>query len=83
MGKDEKQSLENLNYHNDILQETYELIKILVASIKRVEKKKEMVIQSSTLVFSFDIGRSMFDVGCSSFKTTLHGIDVTCECLQT
>jgi len=24
----------------------------------------------------------MFDVGCSSFKTTPHGINATCECLQ-
>jgi len=24
----------------------------------------------------------MFDVGRSSFKTTLYGLNVTCECLQ-
>ena len=34
------------------------------------------------LFFSFDVGRSMFDVRRSSFKTTPYGINVTCECLQ-
>ncbi len=28
------------------------------------------------------VGRSMFDVRRSSFKTTLYGTNVTCECLQ-
>jgi hypothetical protein len=32
--------------------------------------------------FSFDVGRSMFDVRRSSFKTTLYGMNVTGECLQ-
>ena len=33
-------------------------------------------------VFSFDVGRSMFDVRRSSFKTTLYGINATCERLH-
>ena len=70
MGKDEKTEFRKPELLYDILQETYELIKIFVANIKTDEKNTEMVIQSSTLVFSFDIGRSMFDVRCSSFKTT-------------
>jgi len=51
---------------NDILQET------------------EIAVKCSVLdaCFSFDVGRSMFDVGCSSFKTTPYGINVTCECLH-
>ena len=32
--------------------------------------------------FSFDVGRSMFDVRRSSFKTIPYGINVTCERLQ-
>ena len=32
--------------------------------------------------FSFDVGRSMFDVRRSSFKTIPYGINATCECLQ-
>ena len=30
----------------------------------------------------FDVGRSMFDVRCSSFKTTLYGINTTYERLK-
>ena len=33
-------------------------------------------------VFSFDVGRSMFDVRRLSFKTTPYGINATCERLQ-
>ena len=33
--------------------------------------------------FSFDVGRSMFDVRRSSFKTIPYGINVTCERLNT
>ncbi|MBN1842799.1 MAG: hypothetical protein JW883_11025, partial [Deltaproteobacteria bacterium] len=29
--------------------------------------------------FSFDVGRSMFDVRRSSFKTIPYGVNVTCE----
>jgi hypothetical protein len=36
------------------------------------DEKTEIVIKSSILVFSFDVERSMFDVGRSSFKTTLN-----------
>jgi len=32
-------------------------------------------------VFLFGVGRSMFDVRRSSFKTTPYGINATCECL--
>jgi hypothetical protein len=32
--------------------------------------------------FSLDVGRSMFDVRRSSFKTTPYGINATYECLQ-
>ena len=45
---------------NDILQETEELIKIFVTSIKTAEKKPRLGV----------IGRSTFDVRRSSFKTT-------------
>jgi len=30
----------------------------------------------------FDVQRWTFDVGRSFFKTTLYGINVTCECSQ-
>jgi hypothetical protein len=55
---------------NDILQETDELIKIFVTSIKTAEKKPRLgVVECSVLdVFSFDVGRSMFDVRRSSFN---------------
>jgi len=56
---------------NDILQETEELIKIFVTSIKTAEKKPRLgVVECSVLDirFSFDVGRSMFDVGRSSFN---------------
>jgi four helix bundle protein len=32
--------------------------------------------------FLFDVGRSMFDVGCSSFKIASYGMNATCERLQ-
>jgi len=69
MGKDEK---------------TEELIKFFVTSIKAVEKavekrqkwtlnvtRRKRLRCASVLdvCFSFDVGRSMFDVRCSSFKT--------------
>ncbi|MBW1702005.1 MAG: hypothetical protein JRJ69_00415 [Deltaproteobacteria bacterium] len=72
-------------YDNDILQETEELVKIFVTSIKTDEKKPRLgVVECSVLdvCFSFDVGRSMFDVVRSSFKTTPYGINATCECLQ-
>ena len=49
---------------DDILQETDELIKIFVTSIKTAEKKKKQMwnVQYWVFVFSFDVGRSMFDV---------------------
>ncbi len=70
---------------DDILQETEELIKIFVTSIKTAEKKPRLgVVECSVLdvCFSFDVGRSMFDVRRSSFKTAPYGINATCECLQ-
>ena len=36
----------------------------------------------SNVYFSFDVGRSMFDVRRSSFKTMSCGINATCERLQ-
>jgi hypothetical protein len=49
-------------------------------------KDEEIEIGVECLVlevsFSFDVGGSMFDVRRSSFKTTLYGTNVTCECLQ-
>ena len=47
-------------------------------------KETEIAVECSVLDirFSFDVGRSMLDVRCSSFKTIPHGINVTCECLQ-
>jgi hypothetical protein len=67
------------------LQETEGLIKIFVTSIKTAEKKPRLgVVECSVLdvCFSFDVGRSMFDVRCSSLETSPYGINVTCECLQ-
>ena len=58
---------------NDILQETEELIKIFVASIKTSERKpRQAVVECSVLdfCFSFDVGGSMFNDRRSSFKTT-------------
>ena len=54
-------------------EKTEELIKIFVTNIKTAKKK--IVIQYSTFGFSFDVGRSMFDVGRSSLETTPHGIN--------
>ena len=68
---------------SDILQETEELIKIFVTSIKTAEMKPRLgVVECSVLDirFSFDVGRSMFDVHLSN--QTPYGINVTCECLQ-
>ena len=50
---------------DDILQETEELIKIFVTSIKTTEKKPRLgVVECWALdvCFSFEVGRSMFDV---------------------
>ena len=33
-------------------------------------------------LFSFGVGSSVFDVRRSSFETSLHGINVTCQCSQ-
>jgi hypothetical protein len=49
---------------------------------KDEETEKGVECSILDVCFSFDVGRSMFDVGRSSFKTTLYGINVTCECLQ-
>jgi hypothetical protein len=65
-------------------EETEELIKIFVTSIKTAEKIYKVGIERSVLdvFFSFDVGRSMFDVGRSYFKITLYGVNLICECLQ-
>jgi hypothetical protein len=55
------------------LEETEELIKVFGISIKTGEKKPRLGVVGCSvlgLCFSFDVGRSMFDVGRSSFKTT-------------
>ena len=68
---------------DDILQETEELIKIFVASIKTAEKKLRLgVVEFPGLNVCFFIRCWTFNVRCSSFKTTPYGINVTCECLQ-
>jgi hypothetical protein len=48
------------------------------------DEETEIGVECSILdfCFSFDVGRSMFDVGRSSLETTPYGINVTCECLQ-
>ena len=48
------------------------------------DEETEIAVECSLLdvCFSFDVGRSMFDVGRSSFKPTPYGINATCECLQ-
>jgi len=77
MEKDEETEFTKSELLDDILGETEELIKIFVASIKTAEKKPrlgvvECSVSESSLTwmfaFSFDVGRSMFDVRCSSFK---------------
>jgi len=65
---------------DDILQETEELIKIFVTSIKTAEKKPRLGVVGCLFFircWTFDVR-----VGRSSFKTTLYGINVTCVCLQ-
>ncbi len=66
-------------------EETEEIIKIFVTSIKTAEKEPRLGVVECSLMdicFLFDVGRSMFDVGRSYFKTTPYGINATCECLQ-
>jgi hypothetical protein len=55
-------------------EETEELNKIFVTSIKTAEKKQKLGVECSVLDvwFSFDVGRS-------SFKPTPYGINATCE----
>ena len=57
---------------NDILDETEKLIKISVTSIKNGWKETQTGVKCSVLdvCFSFNVGRSMFDVRRSSFNTT-------------
>jgi hypothetical protein len=53
---------------DDILQETEELIKIFVTSIKTAEKKSRLgVIECSVLDIYFFIRCWTFDVRCSTF----------------
>jgi hypothetical protein len=72
-----------------------ELIKIFVTRIKTTEKiqkqtfevnigflkSNEIKLQSEASSL-FDVRCWMFDVRRSSFKTTLYGVYVPCECLQ-
>jgi 3-dehydroquinate synthase class II len=54
-----------------VKEKTEELIKIFVTNIKTAEKKSRLcVVECSVLdvCFSFDVGRSMFDVGRSSLE---------------
>ncbi len=55
-------------------EKTEELIKTFVTNIKTAKKKT--VIQYSTLVFSFDVGRS-------SLETSLHGINPPLQKVET
>ena len=66
-------------------EETEEIIKIFVVSIKMAEKEPRLGVVECSLLdicFLFDVGRSMFDVGRSSFKITPYGINATYEFLQ-
>ena len=63
---------------DDILQETEELIKTFVTSIKTAEKKPRLGVVECSLLdvcFSFHVGHSMFDVGRSSLETSPHGLN--------
>ena len=65
--KMKKQSLKSEPL-NDIFEESWELIKFFVVSIETAEKKLRLgVVKYSVLdvYFSFDVGRSMFDVHLS------------------
>ena len=56
---------------NDILEETEELIKIFVTSIRTAEKNHALAwlnVRYWMFGFLFDVGRSMFDVRRLSFK---------------
>jgi len=49
------------------------------------DEETEIAVECSVLgvCFLFDVGRSMFDVGCSFFKTTKYGFPPpTCECAR-
>ena len=78
--------IKKLESLNDILQETEELIKIFVTSIKTAEKKPEIdMVEFSLFGICFFI--QMLDVRCSMFdvhlfKTSPDGINATCEHLQ-
>ena len=45
------------------------------------DEETEISVECSVLdvCFSFDVGRSMFDVGRSSLETSPYGIITTCE----
>jgi hypothetical protein len=75
-----KQSLK-LELLDTILQETEELIKIFVTSIKTAEKKWKQSLHVRYLVFVF-IRRWTFDVRRSSLETSPYSINATYECLQ-
>jgi len=73
------------NLLDDILQETEELMKIFVTSIKTAERNHALAwlnVRYWMFIFSFDVGRSMFDVRRSSLETGPYGINAICECLQ-
>jgi hypothetical protein len=86
MGKDEKTDIKKPELLNDILEETEELIKIFATSIntavrqahgpersrRAVKKPRLGVVECSVLEvsFSFDVGRSMFDVHLSKQPCT-------------
>jgi hypothetical protein len=48
------------------------------------DEETEICAECSILnvCFSFDVGRWTFDVGCSSLKAILYGINVTRQCLK-
>ncbi len=85
MGKDEETEFKKPELLDDILQETEELIKIFVRSIKTAEKKPRLgVVECSVLGVCFFIRCWTFDVRCWTFifQNNPVGINATCECLQ-
>jgi hypothetical protein len=44
---------------------------------ERLLEYTEIAVECLDIRFSFDVGRSMFDVRCSSFKTISYGINIT------
>ena len=81
MGKDEETEFKKPELLDDILQETEELIKIFVTSIKTAEKKPRLgVVEYSVLDVYFFY--SMLDVRCSTCPQCLWVVSVECPCVS-